>query len=752
MSLKFVLRKLTTMAEDEPPPSSSDTDIAKLVLNKLGETLEEFHSRALPVLSLSEQLDSLQSSLAMTEVEEGGFCEKCKEMRVRERELVLRETRLNESCRKLVLREKRVEEEYMACCEQLRLKKEELVESRRAQGKQLELELDELSKKWEDLESKEKKIKEGFETLKSKELILKRKGKKGFVSKKKRVLEEVGLDLEVGRCRMSDLELEEKEMSVCLKLLEMREAKINELIEAGSENKETRGNCRAREDEERVIDENRKRIKFAEKEMNDNLGALELKVKKLEEYRDELERKHCQAMELSEKQLNQGLDAIDAKAKEVDERIKEMNVRCQDVGMKEKNVNRLMRDLEMREEKLKERYQLVELREKQLNQGLDAIDAKVAERRKEMELYESEINARKQKVGTREKVVSKLMRVLETREAKFKEHCKAQASKEKEIDEKSNKIELKLQELDQRYMGLKLQEKELRSLHEAKVVVEKALTEKLKAMESKANNDVEDADQILILCKAMSGRNLQMLLNDRFMEHQSMMEKLCNALKQSNDPAKLVLSAIYGFYPPHLERPGSSGFDTRAVRTSCVLLLEYLMNMNACVSEAVKNEAIWVARRWRHGMVAEGITSIVVLGFLLLLAAYNLGSNYEATELQGFYEMIYHHRLASDIGVRLGLSKPKNDMQSDLIDRRKGSATSMEFPGEDKRVDPLDASQMFMPYNPTGALYGPPPNSVPFQQYPAWPHGATPATCNCVPPFWCSWCRPPPYNYTYVSQ
>ena len=55
-------------------------------------------------------------------------------------------------------------------------------------------------------------------------------------------------------------------------------------------------------------------------------------------------------------------------------------------------------------------------------------------------------------------------------------------------------------------------------------------------------------------CATMGGKSLQIFLNERWKERDLMRDEVAAALRLSSDPAKLVLDAMEGFYPPHLNK------------------------------------------------------------------------------------------------------------------------------------------------------------------------------------------------------
>ncbi|XP_056694976.1 FRIGIDA-like protein 5 isoform X2 [Spinacia oleracea] len=155
------------------------------------------------------------------------------------------------------------------------------------------------------------------------------------------------------------------------------------------------------------------------------------------------------------------------------------------------------------------------------------------------------------------------------------------------------------------------------------------------------------------LCKGMDGKTLQIFLNDRINEQTSMGEEVQSALKLSSDPAKLVLDALEGFFHPHLKKDNMK-CEGIVVRSSCVLLLEQLMELKPEITKAVREEAKALAGIWREKMRAESGNYMVVLGFLLLVAVYLLWWDFDTEEIGSLCEIVRQHRVVGELHSRLG--------------------------------------------------------------------------------------------------
>lgn len=163
----------------------------------------------------------------------------------------------------------------------------------------------------------------------------------------------------------------------------------------------------------------------------------------------------------------------------------------------------------------------------------------------------------------------------------------------------------------------------------------------------------DPAIELCALCRGVDGKALQMFLNDRIDEQTFMVEEVQSALKLSSDPAKLVLDAMEGFFHPHLKKDNMK-CEGIVVRSSCVLLLEQLMELKPEITKAVREEAKALAGIWREKMRAESGNYMVVLGFLLLVAVYLLWWDFDTEEIGSLCEIVRQHRVVGELHSRLG--------------------------------------------------------------------------------------------------
>ncbi|KAK9291725.1 hypothetical protein L1049_019674 [Liquidambar formosana] len=167
----------------------------------------------------------------------------------------------------------------------------------------------------------------------------------------------------------------------------------------------------------------------------------------------------------------------------------------------------------------------------------------------------------------------------------------------------------------------------------------------------------------------MDGKNLQMLLNKRWNEHDSMHDEVLTVLRQTSDPAKLVLDAMQGFYPMHLEN-GNMDVEVSVIRRSCILFLEQLMKVSPEIRPHVKEGAMKLSFDWMTKMRPTAENYLEVLGFLLLVASYGLVSAFDEEELVSLLQIVAKHRQAPELCRVLGLADMMPYFINNLITRK----------------------------------------------------------------------------------
>uniref|UniRef100_A0A803KPG1 FRIGIDA-like protein n=1 Tax=Chenopodium quinoa TaxID=63459 RepID=A0A803KPG1_CHEQI len=308
----------------------------------------------------------------------------------------------------------------------------------------------------------------------------------------------------------------------------------------------------------------------------------------------------CGELELKEKHIHESLISLDSK-------VEHINKRCEELSLREKLISDRSKALDLKEKKIYEQSQALEVKEKEISR-----------------------HAKAEELGERQRDVH--IKALVLKGKKISKCFQEQECKKNEINDPCTKLELKREQLSET-SGMK------------------------KKSEQNSSLGFGEGLQSLTLKQCVTdGKALQMFLNDRVDEHRFMEEEIRDALRLSSEPGRLVLAACVGFFSPHLKN-GDVMYETSAVRSSCVLLLEQLMILKHKVDEGLKKNAKKVFFLWKEKMREDGESRIVVLSFLLLIVAYGLSSIVDKDELQRLYEIVDQDRIAPRLHQELDLFK-----------------------------------------------------------------------------------------------
>ncbi|KAL9233269.1 hypothetical protein vseg_008290 [Gypsophila vaccaria] len=611
-----------------------------------------------------------------------------------------KDIRIEERMRELEMKEKGLEERFKAVelreislkdgLSELDVKKREVENGFR----ELKLRTDQVDKWCEDVELREEKVEEccGAVNL-EKENIRKRCTE---VLRKEKELTEWSQRLgvkerQIDQC-LKELELKKKRIDERRESLELWEREINEGRPAPEwEETQVRMWCSEMVSKQKQVEGLLLELVVKETEMTERSKALDLKEKLVDE--------HCMAEELREKETDERCEEIEfekgrikEQVLELERRESEISVRLKEVELKESAVIEHSRALKLKEREIDGLNKDVESKHRGLvfeENRISRVRMELDRRKREQELKDNKLNEDIDTLKARERLINNRFLELNSTEAKMKElntGFEELEAKKKLVKEYSDQINLFEKLIKDKELGLKYKEKQICESREAlelkekqnrehsealklrqKAIEEKDLTLELKETEFlkhcqehesrvKLTTDVPlmDTEQLADELRVDDGETLQLLLNDRVDEHCFMGEAIRKALKSYDDAPGLVLSALNGFFPPHL-RKCDVAYTTSTVRSSCVLLLEKLMNMRPEICCNVKTKAEDIACLWRRKMDENGESRIVVLGFLLLLVVYRLTPQFDRDELKRLWEIVDQHRLASRLRFELDL-------------------------------------------------------------------------------------------------
>lgn len=379
----------------------------------------------------------------------------------------------------------------------------------------------------------------------------------------------------------------------------------------------------------RLADVQIKEAELREERLNEQNESLEGLLEKLKSEKEQLE--HIQ------KSIGQRFEEIILKETYFEGR-------ASDLDSIQNWIERRAKELDTKEEQVDDRVNELKL-EEELIRKLNE------ERCKELELKERDIYSaqklneeRSEELESKEKQLDAVQKYINESFKDFHSKSKQLKLDKKLFEERSKELELKEKQLEDQCKEVELSQKQF---------VNTSVHSRVKAEQVEDMMPVDKAEIQFVV--TMDGRSLQMFLNERSLDDESMASEVYRALRLSLDPAKLVLDAMQGFYPPHLKK-GDVGFEENVVRRSCIVLLEQLMKISPLIKPHVTEDALKLAEEWKAKMRVVPANYLEVLGFLQLLASYKLASGFDADELLKLFAVVVEHNQAPDLCRVLGFT------------------------------------------------------------------------------------------------
>ncbi|KAK6915506.1 Frigida-like [Dillenia turbinata] len=575
------------------------------------------------------------------------------EFKAKERKLVLDASKIEEKLNVIAKKEKEVKvlrEENQKKLKQIDSKEREV------NMKKLEIEriregyekcVKELQLKEREFEAKEKRLEELLKGAKEKDFVVEKRlnklqsKEKEFEEKEKRFHSSVASveeRLESVRAKEWEIERLREGYEKCVKELQLKEREFE------AKEKRLEEPSKGAEEKDFVVEKCLNKLQSKEKEFEEKERRFHSSVASLEERLESV-----RAKELEPERIREGYEKC----------VKELQLKEREFAAKEKRLEELLKGA-------KEKDFVVEKR-------LNKLQSKEEEFEEKEKRFHSSVASVEECLKSVRAKVDAIGKGYEKCEGKLK-------SEDKELDSKEKQLSVDFRLVKEQFKVVKEEEKEL-ELAGKRVCCEKNKDENLvhkvnedsrkqpepmvkvktKPREALAMNYIVDHSSPNIrFVVTMDGKHLQLFLNEREKHHALMKDEVFNALKLSSDPMELVLDAMEGFYPPHLEK----GFDASVIRKSCILLLEQLMRIPRQIGPHVKEAALKLAVMWKNKMsVADD--SPEVLAFLLLVCSYELAFAFAASELLLLVSHVGWYKQVVELFSRLGLA----EMVVEFIDR-----------------------------------------------------------------------------------
>lgn len=472
----------------------------------------------------------------------------------------------------------------------------------------------------------------------------------------------------------AELEAKERDLDLARKLVAERSKELDLARESLDERLE-----RAREEEKAFIEMREslvQELEFKFKELDliakDYAKEVEIREEKLRE-QSKLVEGIFQKIDLEKKEIERVKELVEEKILQLELKEKNQNGEinnCWFTCFMERQKNAELNDQEIIKGKLEEPVNdVISIKKKLLEQELELdlkehalgiLNQELEFKKKETDFFQElskkhakELMYREKQLDSREKQIESVKKFTQDCFRAYRAEKKECRLKMEFFEKESKKLEDRSNELEDRIKEVELREKELDFIEKQ---CSDFLTARLNAgiveeVVDKGGIKASYADLRFVV--TMDGKGLQTFLNDHTNVLDSMVEEVFKALHLSLDPAKLVLDAMEGFYPPHLKKGGME-FDTTVVRRSCILILEQMFRISPNIQPRVRDEAIKIATEWKTKLRSDNI--LEVLGFLQLLASYKLASVFDAEEITILLVSLAHYQQTPELCRRLGFA------------------------------------------------------------------------------------------------
>ncbi|XVF56929.1 hypothetical protein PTKIN_Ptkin06aG0160100 [Pterospermum kingtungense] len=596
------------------------------------------------------------------------------EVKRKEEEIGLKEKQLEQRMRDFELKEKVSEERY----EELVAKEKHCAEGFREinlKKRNLEQSTEELRKKTEDVKVKAKSVENFYEEVKM---------KKEELGLKERDLKQRCRDVELSESLLQkghhDLELKSKQYEERFKKLKLTEKMMKNQFEELKEKEKQFGleknhfeQCsREPNMKERSLEKGHHDLEAKQKHYEECLREIKLKEKQIEESSEQLRSKYefqFKDLELKVNQYDQRFTELKQLEESSEQMTSKYNLRFKDLELKVKQYDQRLMELKLKEKLVKDQFEQLETKREQM----ESKERLFEQCSKDFDLKEKHLEQRFQELEAKEKQYDESLRKVKIRETEIEE---LSAELRRKYEQQSKDLEFNVKNCEQRFKDLELKGKILeewskelqRKGRHASALHPQVKTEAAGSFPVKFSVD-HSSSAHLCFCVNMNGKDLQMFLNERWKEHGSVGTEVAMALRLSSDPAKIVLDAMEGFYPPHLSK-GDIVFEGNVVRRSCIILLEQLMKLSPEIKPLVRKEGMKLAFAWITKMKVEPGHTLEVLGFLQLLASFRLADAFDPDELVNFFLSVAQHSQTPELFKVLGLGDKITGFIRKLVERK----------------------------------------------------------------------------------
>ncbi|XP_042487012.1 truncated FRIGIDA-like protein 1 [Macadamia integrifolia] len=188
-------------------------------------------------------------------------------------------------------------------------------------------------------------------------------------------------------------------------------------------------------------------------------------------------------------------------------------------------------------------------------------------------------------------------------------------------------------------------------------------------LKKEEESEIIPRPELKSFCTKMDGKGLRSYVIDHRRELPVIRSEVAVAFKSAPDPAKLVLDAMEGFYPPNSK--GDKDADLAAIRRTCILLLEQQTMISPEIKPQLKERATKLAIEWKTKLTPGGENHLEALAFLQLLATFDLVGAFSIDYLLDIFVTIARRRQAIDLCRALGFTENIPDFIQKLTSKGK---------------------------------------------------------------------------------
>ncbi|XP_058070008.1 FRIGIDA-like protein 3 isoform X2 [Magnolia sinica] len=194
--------------------------------------------------------------------------------------------------------------------------------------------------------------------------------------------------------------------------------------------------------------------------------------------------------------------------------------------------------------------------------------------------------------------------------------------------------------------------------------------------------------ELMQFCEQMDIKGILKFISDNRRDLAAIREEIPIAWKSATKPARLVLDALEGFYPPDQTNHQENKKDAalQGLRRSCVMLMESVAPLlvgsdsepsaDHPLSSETKQQAKAIADEWKTKLMSADVdsangNSLEAQAFLQLLATFSIASEFDEDVLCKLVLDVAHLRQTPDLCRSLGLTHKMPGVVEELVNSGK---------------------------------------------------------------------------------